>query len=152
MDLLNLPSFQIKTQQQGNKTKIFDEIRQKFVALTPEEWVRQHMVRYLLDHKGYPRTLITVETKVMINGLTQRADVIIYNRKGIPVMIIECKATTVPLSNLVFEQIARYNMNLKVNYLVLTNGLQHYCARLNFDKMNYHFLKEIPPFEEIGLK
>ena len=146
---LNFPSFSFKTKIIEERTQIFDDIRRKYVALTPEEWVRQHIVKYLQLHKEYPASLMAVEKQVLVNGLKQRADVVVHNRQGAPVMIIECKAPSVPLTNQVFDQVARYNMSLNVNYLVLTNGLSHYCAILDYQHNTYSFLKQIPAFNKL---
>lgn len=146
---LNLPPAQLRLRKEANKPQVFDLLRKKFVALTPEEWVRQHFIHYLVFHKSYPLGLIAVEAPVIVNGLKQRADVVIYNRKGKPIMIIECKATTIKIDNAVFDQAARYNMPLMVNYLVVTNGLEHYCAQINNIEASYLLLKEIPVFNEV---
>ena len=149
MQLLNLPSAILKYKEENRKQLVFDVIRKKYVALTPEEWVRQNFVHYLMNNLGYPAGLIAVETVVKINSLNQRADVVVYNRKGKPVMIIECKAPKVKIDNRVFEQAARYNKELEVNYLLVTNGLKHYCALLNSKDKNYKMLKSIPEFNDI---
>ena len=149
MNPLNLPEFKFKTQQSKGKTRIYDEIRKKYVALTPEEWVRQHIIRFLCEFKNYPPPLMAVETSVIINGLKQRADLVVYNRKGTPEMIVECKAPSVQITNQVFDQAARYNMTLNVSYLVISNGMNHFCAKLNYANNTYSFLKNIPDFNEL---
>ncbi len=150
MHPLNLPSVSLKYKIENNKRLVFDVIRKKYVMLTPEEGVRQHFVHYLLNQLGYPAGLIAIETVVKINTLNQRADVVVYNRKGKPVMIVECKAPKVKVDNSVFEQAARYNQNLEVDYLLVTNGIKHYCAQLNKENKSYKMLKVIPGFEEIN--
>ncbi len=124
---------------------IFDQIRKKMIALTPEEWVRQNFVHFLISEKGYPASLIAIETKVIVNGLNQRADIVCYNKKGLPLMVIECKAPEVKITQQVFEQVARYNLKLKTSIICVTNGLNHYCAILQ--KQEYSFLKDIPHFD-----
>ena len=149
MHPLNLPPASLKYKTENNKQLVFDVIRKKYVALTPEEWVRQNFVHYLMNHLGYPSGLIAVEAVVKINTLNQRADVVVYNRKGKPAMIVECKAAKVKIDNSVFEQAARYNLNLGVNYLLVTNGISHYCAQLNSKDKSYKMLKTIPAYGEI---
>lgn len=149
MDKLNLPSFQFRVKKQEHRMMIFDEIRRKFVTLTPEEWVRQNFIKYLCQHLGYPQQLMAIEKSVNVNGIQQRADIVIYSRRGSPVMIIECKASHVSISNEVFAQAARYNMKLKVDYLILTNGLKHYGAKLDYANETYNLLSELPAFNNI---
>ena len=149
MHQLNLPSAIFKYRTENSKQLVFDVIRKKYVAFTPEEWVRQNFVHYLINHLDYPSGLIAVESVVKINSLNQRADVVVYNRKGKPVMIIECKAPKVKIDNKVFEQAARYNLNLGVDYLLVTNGIKHYCAQLNMEDKSYKLLKIIPGYEVI---
>lgn len=150
MKSLNLPPVQFRTRQQGDKKQVFDVVRKKFVALTPEEWVRQHFIHFLMDQKQYPAGLVAVEMPVTVNGLKQRADVVVYNRKGRPVVVVECKAPSVAVSKTVFDQAARYNMQLQVDYLIVTNGLQHYCAHLNGTGNDYQMLADFPDFNQIN--
>jgi len=149
MQKLNLPLAKMRTKQMGDKVQVFDEVRKKFVALTPEEWVRQQFIHYLVNQLNYSSGLIAVEMLVKVNGLSQRADVVLYNKKGQASVIVECKAPEVAVTRAVFNQAARYNTRLKVNYLIVTNGLQHYCARLIDEDGNYELLKTIPSGEEI---
>lgn len=128
---------------------IFDEVRRKFIALTPEEWVRQNFIKYLCEHLGYPQQLMAVEKGVDVNGIQQRADIVVYSRKGMPLMIVECKASHVPITNEVFAQAARYNMKLKVDYLILTNGMKHYGAKLNYTDDTFSILNELPIYNSI---
>jgi hypothetical protein len=146
MEQLNLPRFDFKIMQKGDRSVIFDEVRRKYIALTPEEWVRQNFVRYLSEYKEFPASLMAVEKSMKVNGLTWRADIIVYDRTAVPKLIVECKAPSVSLTNTVFEQVARYNLPLKVNYLIVTNGLVHYCALLDHVHGSYQFLTEIPTF------
>ena len=149
MDQLNLPPVSLKQRIENSKQLVFDIIRKKYVTLTPEEWVRQNFVHYLINHLKYPPGLIAVESVVKINSLNQRADIVVYNRKGKPVMIVECKAPKVKVDNKVFEQAARYNLSLGVDYLLVTNGLKHYCAQLAPENKSYTMLKAIPAFNEL---
>jgi len=149
MSKLNLPSAKFKYKTEGTKRFVFDVIRKKYVALTPEEWVRQHIIHYLTGHLDYSPGLISVETLVKVNGLNQRADIVVYDRKGKPVMIVECKSPDVKIDNAVFEQVARYNLKLGVRFLLISNGIKHYCAMLNKEEGNYKMLKAIPAFDEL---
>ena len=150
MHQLNFPTASLKFKSENNKQFVFDVIRKKYVVLTPEEWVRQHLIHYLIHFLGYPPGLIGVETPVKVTGMNQRADVVVFNRKGIPVLIAECKAPGINISNSVFQQAARYNRELSVDYLLITNGLKHYCARLNKEEGSYQMLKAIPDFDLIS--
>jgi len=149
MEKLNLPPVQLRTKRLGDKVQVFDEVRKKYVALTPEEWVRQHFISFMIKQQNYSVGLIAVEMLVKVNDLSQRADIVCYNRKGKPVIIIECKAPLVPITQAVFNQAARYNTRLQVDYLIVTNGLQHFCARLTDQDGNYELLKSIPRADEI---
>lgn len=147
MQLLNLPKYPFRIKENGKSKLIFDFIRKKFVALTPEEWVRQNFIQFLVHSKKYPPALIAVEMLVVVNGLKQRSDIVIHDRSGAPIIIIECKAPKIKITQQVFNQAARYNLTLKVKYLVLTNGINHFCAQLDYHSGQYTFLKMIPDFE-----
>ncbi|MBI5217647.1 MAG: type I restriction enzyme HsdR N-terminal domain-containing protein [Bacteroidia bacterium] len=149
MEKLNLPEYSFKIKQEDNRYLIFDEIRKKFVALTPEEWVRQNIVQFLIQGKNFPRSLIAVETSITVNQLEKRCDAVLFNNSAKPVMIVECKAPTVKLSQETFNQIATYNIKLRVDYLLVTNGKSHYCCRMDYENNSYSFLKEIPSYEEV---
>ena len=125
---------------------IFDEIRKKFVVLTPEEWVRQHVVQYLLLEKKYPKSLINVEKLVKVNGLNKRYDIVVFQPNGEIFLLIECKAPEVAISQQTFDQIARYNLKLNAQFLMVTNGLNHYFCQMDFENEQYVFLKEAPEF------
>lgn len=150
MDALNLPKFEFRTRKHQEKVQIFDDLRRKYVALTPEEWVRQHFVKFLQTTYNYSASLIAVEMPVEINGLKQRADIVVFNRKGKPSVIVECKAPSVPVNNQVFDQAARYNLRLKVDYLMVTNGLVHFCAKLDFTTNTYQMLSAPPQFSDFA--
>lgn len=145
--MLNLPTCDLNVRRNGIKKEIFDSIRKRFVVLTPEEWVRQHFIQFLLNELHVPASLIGVETSLKYNGLSKRSDIVVYDRIGKPAMAIECKASTVKIDQKVFDQLARYNMVLNVSYLVVTNGMVHYCCQINKLDGSYSFLQEIPPFE-----
>ncbi len=144
---LNLPTYNFRFQKTENNLKIFDPIRKKFVVLQPEEWVRQHWIQYLIAEKKYPASLLQIEKSVNTKILKQRSDIIGYDTIGKPILIVECKAPEVKITQEVFEQIARYNMTLKVPYLVVSNGLKHFCCKINYEKKDYIFLKEVPIFQ-----
>ena len=146
---LNLPQYEIKISEKGGKRMIFDFLRRKYVALTPEEWVRQHFVHYLVEHKGYPKGLIGNEIELQIGAKRLRCDTILYNRMARPQMIIEYKAPTIPLQQKVFEQISTYNLLLKVDYLIVSNGIQHYCCKMDYKNQKCLFLEDIPDYEKL---
>lgn len=147
MQQLNLPAFDARFRQgdQGRK-EIFDAIRKKFVKLTPEEWVRQHFLSYMTGSLGYPASLVVVEAELTYNNMKKRFDILAYRTDGKPCMVVECKAPSVEITQTVFDQAAMYNMTLQVGFLVVTNGLAHYACRIDHDKREVDFLKEIPSF------
>ena len=146
MQNLNFPNYSFRFKNSENKMAIFDEIRKKFVVLTPEEWVRQHVVQYLLLEKKYPKSLINVEKLVKVNGLNKRYDIVVFQPNGEIFMLIECKAPEVAISQQTFDQIARYNLKLNAQYLMVTNGLNHYFCQMDFENEKYVFLKEAPEY------
>jgi|SRR5690554_920962 len=141
---LNFPEFQFRFKSSENKWFIFDEIRKKHVLLTPEEWVRQHVVRFFIDIKGYPKSHINVEKIVKINGMNKRYDVVVFNPKGEIFILVECKEPNVAITQAVFDQIARYNSSLNAEYLMVTNGLKHYYCKLDYINESYQFLADLP--------
>lgn len=143
---LNLPAFDAKITVRDGKNVIFDEIRRRYVALTPEEWVRQHFIHYLIVHKGYPKALLANEVQVTLNGTKKRCDTVLYRRDLTARMIVEYKAPDIEITQAVFDQIMRYNMVLRVDYLVVSNGRQHFCCRLDYERNSYCFLEEIPEY------
>ncbi len=145
---LNLPFYNITLKEENGNHFIFDDIRKKFLRLTPEEWVRQNFVKYLIDEKKYPASLIVIEKGLKLNELSKRADVLIYKGSN-PILLIECKAPTVKISQDTFDQISRYNLTFKVPYLMVTNGMSHYCCQIDFENNSYHFLEDIPEFGEL---
>ena len=146
---LNLPTFEVKIKDESTKKSIFDVIRRKYVALTPEEWVRQHFVHYLIEGLGYPQELLANEVEVTLNGMSRRCDTVLYDTNLKARMIVEYKAADVAISQKVFNQIMRYNMVLRVDYLVVSNGLEHYCCKLDYGNNSYEFLTEIPKYEAL---
>lgn len=151
MIALNLPTYSFKIKTDAAKHFIFDSIRKKYIVLTPEEWVRQNFIMYLVKEKKYPPGLIAVEMGVKINKLSQRSDLVLFNSKGKAAVVVECKAATVKITQSAFDQIARYNMKLRVKYLIVTNGLKHFCCCMNYEDNSYSFLHDIPSFSEVNL-
>lgn len=145
---LNLPQYDIKVKQESGKHYIFDAIRKKYLVLTPEEWVRQNFIQFLIHEKKYPSGLIQIEKGLKLNELQKRADALVY-KDAKPIVLIEFKAPNVEIKQEVFEQIARYNSHFKVPYLIVTNGLMHYCAKIDFVNNSFEFLEEIPAYNLI---
>lgn len=146
---LNLPAFDTKIATREGKNTIFDIIRKRYVALTPEEWVRQHFVNYLIVHKGFPAALLANEVNLILNGTKKRCDTVLYRRDLSARAIVEYKAPHIEITQEVFDQITRYNMVLKVDYLIVSNGLQHYCCLIDYEKQSYSFLEEIPNYSAL---
>jgi hypothetical protein len=143
---LNFPTYSFRLKNSENKTHIFDVVRKKFVVLQPEEWVRQHCIQYLIQEKNYPISLINVEKVVLINGLKKRYDIVVFDSNGSLVLVVECKAPKVKISQTTFDQIARYNLTLKAHYLMVTNGLNHYFCTMNYNNESFEFLKTLPDY------
>ena len=144
MQELNFPPYKFRFKSSENKVAVFDQLRKKFVILTPEEWVRQHVIHYLLEEKNIPKSLLNVEKQIKVSGLIKRYDVLVYNADGSIHLIVECKAASIPITQETFDQIARYNLSLKASYLMVTNGLRHYFCQLDYEQKQYNFLKELP--------
>lgn len=146
---LNLPPFEPKISHQDGKTVVWDPVRKRWTAFTPEENVRQAFVSYLVNHKGYPISHIANEQAIELNGMSRRCDTVVYDKAGHPKVIVEYKAPSVTLSQKVFDQIARYNLVLHVDYLIVSNGLKHYCVRMDYAAGKYTFLQDIPNYAEL---
>lgn len=146
---LNLPGFAPKVIEKDGKRTIYDPIRRKYVALTPEEWVRQHFVNYLVTVRNYPKDLLANEVMVKLNSTSKRCDTVVYDRFLVPLAIVEYKAPSIPITRSVFDQIARYNMVLRVGYLIVSNGINHYCCKIDYDSQTYGFLDGIPAYNEL---
>ncbi|MCD4745736.1 MAG: type I restriction enzyme HsdR N-terminal domain-containing protein [Bacteroidales bacterium] len=149
MQKLNFPEYSFKIRKKDLRTEIFDIIRKKYVALTPEEWVRQNVIMYLISEKNFPQSLIAIEMGFKLYHTKKRSDIVVYDNTANPIMIIECKAPEIKINQKVFDQIARYNMALKVKYFIITNGLIHYCCIIDYSKKNYQFIKNIPDYQEL---
>lgn len=146
---LNLPKCRLRLEQREGKPYVYDDLRRKFVRLTPEEWVRQHFVRYLIDDLGYPQPLMQNEVALRLGETVKRCDTLLYDKALWPQMILEYKAPHVTLTETVLQQIVRYNYVLRVPYLVLSNGLEHLLCRIDYEKMTYAFLSEFPPYDRL---
>jgi hypothetical protein len=149
MDILNLPPYPFKTRVHDDKTEIFDIVRKKYVVLTPEEWVRQHFLHFLMQEKKVPATLIAVEKTIMVNRLSKRTDIVVYDRFTKPLVLVECKSPIVPISQEVFDQVVRYNIAIHAGYIVVTNGMEHYCCKMDYHSQTYAFIKDIPEYSAL---
>ena len=146
MTQLNLPPYEVRVLEKAGRRMIFDTLRRKYVALTPEEWVRQHFVHFLMEHKGYPKGLLCNEIELKVGEKKLRCDTLLYDKELQPQMIIEYKAPDIEISQRVFDQITVYNMLLHVPYLIVSNGCQHYCCRMDYEHRRYAFLRDIPEY------
>jgi hypothetical protein len=147
MQKLNFPTYKFRFKNSENKVHVFDDIRKKFVVLQPEEWVRQHVLQFLIQDKGYPRSLINIEKELTINSLRKRYDIVIFYPDGNINLIVECKSPNIKISQATFDQIARYNLALKSTLLMVTNGLEHYFCKMDYINGQYVFLEEIPSYQ-----
>ncbi|HLV92528.1 MAG TPA: type I restriction enzyme HsdR N-terminal domain-containing protein [Aequorivita sp.] len=147
MQKLNFPTYSFRFKNSENKPLVFDEIRKKFVVLTPEEWVRLHVVQFLINEKKFSKNLINVEKQLKVNDIIKRYDVVVFNKNGSIFLVIECKAPSVSINQTTFDQIARYNLALNAKYLMVTNGLEHYFCQMDFENQRYNFLRDIPTKE-----
>jgi len=144
MQKLNFPEYDFQLKKQDDKWLIFDPIRKKYYVLTPEEWVRQHTLQYLIQNKNYPKNLISVEKELQINQTKRRFDIVVFNHRMTPEILVECKAPHISINQKTFDQANQYNWLLKAPYLFLTNGLKHYICQINFETNQFQFLKELP--------
>lgn len=147
---LNFPEYNFKTDHKDGQTSIFDPLRKRYVHLTPEEWVRQHLIRYLIEEKVVPFTLIASEKRVLVNGLKQRFDLLVFAKTGHPLMICECKSPDIRLSEDTFHQAIRYNLTLKAHFLLISNGLEHHAAFIDYDTVQLKYLTQIPTYQEMN--
>jgi hypothetical protein len=143
---LNLPSFGLKIKEENGIYHIFDHIRKKYLVLTPEEWVRQHLIHFLIEVKKYPRSLMKLEGGLKLNSLQKRSDILLFNKNGKKIILVECKAPAVKITQDTFDQIARYNFVHKVEWLLVSNGIEHFCCRIDYDKKTYSFVEELPDY------
>jgi type I site-specific restriction endonuclease len=150
MEVLNLPTYSFKIKEVNGKKYVFDEVRRRFVALTPEEWVRQHMIKFLITNRNYPLSLFAIEKKHMHNHMARRCDFVIYGRKGNPLMVVECKAPVVDIGQQAFDQANRYNQQYKAPYILITNGNKHFCCRIHMKNQGFEFMHDIPDFNALN--
>lgn len=143
---LQLPPYPFKITDENGRLMLFDELRKRQVVITPEEWVRQHFVQYLINQKNYPKTLIKLEGGLRFNGMPRRSDIVVFNNEGGKILMVECKAPSVAINQKVFDQVARYNMTHKAGLLAVTNGLQHYYCAIDFATESYRFIEELPAY------
>ena len=149
MLMLNLPQTELKVTQREDGPYVFDILRRKYIKITPEEWVRQHFVHFLIEHQGYPEGMLANEVTLSLNSTTKRCDTVLYDGEARPRMMVEYKAPHIELQQRVFDQISRYNIVMRVPYLIVSNGLQHYCCRIDYDRQTYTFLQEIPEYASL---
>ena len=149
MRKLNLPAYEFKYQNEGKDLRVLDVYRKRFVKLTPEEEVRQRFARYLVEEKGFPASLLMTEYSLKLNKLSRRCDILVHKPAGHPALLVECKAPEVSISQATFDQVARYNLAFRVSYLIVTNGLKHYCCQIDFETEKISFLSEIPAYAEL---
>ena len=149
MTSLNFPPYEILVREEQGKELVFDPVRKQWVVLFPEEWVRQHVICFLREQKHYPVGLIAVEKGFTFQGKPWRADLIIHDNQGQPVLLVECKAPEVQIDQKVFDQVARYNQVIRAEYLYVTNGLQHFCSRIDWDNKSYEFITAVPAYTTI---
>lgn len=146
---LNLPDYPLKVKKNGSRLSVFDRLRKRYVALTPEEWVRQHFVEYLIEAKQFPAALMANEVSLTQNGIKRRCDTLVADREGKPLVIVEYKAPEIEITQQVFDQIVRYNMVFRARYLMVSNGMAHYCCQIDYENNTYSFLSEIPCYGEL---
>lgn len=149
MEKLNFPTYKFNIIKSGQKLKIFDSLRKKYLVLTPEEWVRQHCVNFLAEQLLVPYGFIKLEMQLDVNKLQRRADIVVYNNQLQPILIVECKAPQINISQKTFDQIARYNLALKVPYLMVTNGLNHFYCKINIAEKSFNFLPQLPLYNDL---
>lgn len=147
MQELHFPGYSFKLKNRENKPYIFDGIRKKYVHLSPEEWVRQHVIAFLIETHNYPKSLINVEKEFLVNGTKKRYDLVVFYPNGSIFLLVECKAPQISITQKTFDQIARYNLKIKATHLMVTNGLDHYYCKMDYQAQHYQFLREIPPYE-----
>ena len=149
MQELNLPKYEIRIGRKDGRLTIFDFLRHRYVALTPEEWVRQHFTHFLVEHKSYPQGLLANEVELSVGDKSLRCDSVLYDRELRPRMIVEYKAPHIKLTQKVFQQIATYNLLLHVDYLVVSNGIEHHCVKMDYENEKYLFLEDIPEYKNL---
>lgn len=147
MQQLHFPPYRFTLKNRENKPYIFDGIRKKYVRLNPEEWVRQHVIAFLLETHNYPKSLINVEKEFLVNGIKKRYDLVVFYPDGRIFLLVECKAPNIAVTQKTFDQIARYNLKMSATYLMVTNGLEHYYCQMDYDARHYQFLRDLPSYD-----
>lgn len=147
--ILNLPPADLRLSKEDGVVKVFDRLRSKWVVLTPEEWVRQHFTHWLNHGLHYPESLTANEAGLIVNGMRKRCDTVVFRKEGSPLLVVEYKAPSVEITQSVFDQIVRYNMTLHAEYLVVSNGINHYCCKMDYARDTYHFIRQIPDYHSI---
>ncbi|MCF8347122.1 MAG: type I restriction enzyme HsdR N-terminal domain-containing protein [Bacteroidales bacterium] len=146
MQKLNLPEYDLKTKEESGRIFVFDPFRSRYLVYTPEEHVRQHFARFLIEERGFPATLMATEHSMKLNKMSKRCDILVFSRDRQPVVLVECKSPAVRITQAVFDQVARYNVVFRVSYLMVTNGMKHYCCRVDFASGKVEFMDEIPQY------
>jgi len=149
MQPLNLPDHGVKLRHDADGDRVFDPLRRKWLVLTPEEWVRQHTLNHLVHDLSCPASLISLEHTISLNGLAKRADIVVHDGAAKPLLLVECKAPHIKMDQRVFEQAARYNVVFRVRFLMVTNGLVHYCCAVDHHTGAVDFLPKIPSYGEM---
>ena len=149
MPELNLPPFELKIRKQNNKSYVFDRLRKQFTRLTPEEYVRQHFINYLIEYKNYPEALMANEVAIEVGNLKKRCDTVLYDRFMNPVLVVEYKSPAIKITQETFDQVVIYNTTLQVPWLIVSNGLQHFCCKIDYEKGSYRFISEIPSYQDL---
>ena len=149
MQKLNLPEYDLKLKNEFGRTMVFDPFRSKYVVLTPEELVRQYFARFLVEERSFPGSLMVTEYALKLNRMAKRCDILVFNRNRLPVALVECKAPEIKITQEVFDQVARYNVVFRVRYLMVTNGMNHYCCKIDFQTGNIEFLADIPFYPDL---
>jgi hypothetical protein len=146
MQGLNLPTYSLKIKSEEGLEYVYDQFRKKYIRLTPEEWVRQNFALYLVNEKTYPASRLIIEKSLKVNNMIKRCDIIVYNDFGSPCLIVECKSPEIKIGQETFEQVSIYNIRFQVEFLIITNGIKHFCCRVDFETLNVHFIDEIPDY------
>jgi hypothetical protein len=149
MQQLNLPDYQFNIKKEGESLLVFDVLRKRWVTLTPEEWVRQHFVRFLIEERHFPAALMNNEISLVQNGIKRRCDSLVADHNGNPLVIVEYKAPTIAITQKTFDQIVRYNMVLRAKYLIVSNGIKHYCCKVDYERNSYDFMQDIPCYNQL---
>ncbi|MGL1885964.1 MAG: type I restriction enzyme HsdR N-terminal domain-containing protein [Reichenbachiella sp.] len=149
MEKLALPTFNFKIRESNGQQQIWDDYRKKYIVITPEEWVRQHFLRYMEEYLNYPKSLMKVEGGLEYNRMKKRPDIVAFGNSGQPLVVVECKAPEIKIDQSVFEQASVYNKIIKAKYIIATNGVNHFCCVQNHETGTSSFMDEIPAYHDI---